>query len=54
MLALLIKASMHQTAGGDNEALFTLLNADKVVSLVPREDCCLREALRASVLSEIG
>lgn len=49
---LLIEASIQQTAGDDDKALSTLLEADAAVDSICER--ALREALRASILSEIG
>lgn len=40
--------------GRDDDALSTLLRADGAVSSIHQEDIFLREALRGTVLSEMG
>ncbi|CAM9330078.1 unnamed protein product [Scytosiphon promiscuus] len=53
-LALSMKASIHQCAGNDDEALSLLLRADEAVESINEYDEFLRQACLASVLSEMG
>lgn len=53
-LALLLEASVSQSMGRDDDALSTLLRADGAVTSIHQDDFFLREAVRATVLSEMG
>lgn len=53
-LALLFKASIYQSAGSDTDALSTLLRVDEAVDSIHQGEIFLREALLATVLSEMG
>lgn len=46
--------SICQSAGRDDEALSTLLRAEEAVAAIHPDDFLVREAVTASVLSEMG
>lgn len=53
-LAFVLEASVYQSMGRDDDAISTLLRADEAVTSIHQEDVFLREALRATVFSEMG
>lgn len=53
-LVFVLESSVYQCMGQDDDALSTLLRADGAVTSIHQDDYFLREALRATVLSEMG